>query len=412
MTEPDTSSPRAAAHLRTLDCVHCGLCLEHCPTYLVTGRESANPRGRVYLMRALLEERVEPRPDVVGELDLCLLCRACETACPSGVRFGEVMSLVRSDLRKRGFLRRWLMDRILPDPTRLRRLARLIRAWQGSPLRLLRLLLPRRLRDMEGYLPPVPAAGHWSSLAGRHAARGPAQGVVALLEGCVASVLFQDVNRDSVKLLTTAGYDVVVPAIGCCGALHEHDGALQRARELAAEAARALEASGAERIVTNSAGCGAALQGYGHLLGAPAGTFTASRSTDITRFLLDHGHRLHFTPGRERVVYDAPCHLHHAQGEAEAPLALLGKVPGVEAAPLPGSGLCCGAAGVYNLDQPGLSGELLDRKLEALEACRAGVLLTGNPGCLLQWRHGVRKRGLQVRVEHPVTFLARRLVVS
>jgi glycolate oxidase iron-sulfur subunit len=395
----------AAAYIKSLDCVHCGLCLEHCPTYRQTGRESANPRGRLYLMRALFEGRAEATPDLVEDLDLCLVCRACESACPSGVRFGDVIAQTRSQIRKRGFIRRWMMKTLL-SRGRLRLFARLMRFYQRSGLRAVRHVLPARLRRMESYLPAVPRAADRRPLPSVTPASEPALGVVAVLEGCVMSILFQDVNRDTVRLLAAAGYEVrVPPGQACCGALHEHDGDLEITRRQLEINRLAFQDPAIAAIVMNSSGCAAGLRGADHLI--PGGEAMAFRVVDITRFLVDHGERLKYraTPGR--VTYDAPCHLHHAQRETTAPLELLRRVPGIDLVPMDMAELCCGAAGIYNLDHPDMSQAILDEKLDALQRTGAQTLLTGNPGCILQWRNGVAARGWEIEVLHPATFLAR-----
>ena len=399
MTETARSPGELAAYLASLDCVHCGLCIEHCPTYRQLGRESANPRGRVYLMRAVMEERIEPTPDVIEDLDLCLVCRACESACPSGVAFGEVMAQTRDKLKKRGRIRRWMMGALL-DRKRLNRTATLMRLWQRSGLRVLRHLLWGRLKHMEAYMPTVPAADTRRPLPPHAPAIGEQRGQVALLEGCVMSVLFQDVNRDTMHLLQTAGYEVFVPQDQeCCGALHEHDGDLETAHRQLDRNREAFAVDGLDAIVMNSSGCGAALSSAD--MPAPV--------VDISRFLADHGERLAFSPFTQPVAYDAPCHLHHAQRETTGAQQLLGRVPGLELVPMDLWDHCCGAAGIYNLDQPELSGRILDEKLDALERSGAAVLVTGNPGCLMQWRAGVAERGLPVEVLHLATFLAAQL---
>ncbi|MAG58231.1 MAG: hypothetical protein CMJ83_18245 [Planctomycetes bacterium] len=401
-------SSETAAYLASLDCVHCGLCIEHCPTYRHLGRESANPRGRIYLMRAVMEERVDASPDLVEDLDLCLVCRACESACPSGVRFGEVMAETRHKLRQRGWWRRHLMGK-LSNREKLHRLAGLLRLWQRSGLRFVMRIAPKRLRRLESYLPEIPPASERRPLPRHLAAQGSPRGTVAVLEGCVMSVLFQDVNRDTMRLLSAAGYDVVVPENQtCCGALHEHDGDLDTTRTLLARNRDAFGGPEISAIVMNSSGCAAGMQGATHLL-EEGGAVLADRVVDISRFLVDHGDALRFAPFAGRVTYDAPCHLHHAQREATAPLELLRRVEDLDLVPMDLADHCCGAAGIYNLDHPDLSAQILDEKLDALERTGASTLLTGNPGCIMQWRTGVRERGLAVEVLHPATFLAAQL---
>ncbi|MSR74286.1 MAG: (Fe-S)-binding protein [Planctomycetes bacterium] len=391
-----------------LACVHCGLCTQYCPTYLVTGRETANPRGRLWTMRALGEGRLEPTPAVLAELDSCLVCRACESVCPSSVQYGDVLGAFRERTRKRGFWRRQSF-KVLEHPALLRALATLLRCWQRSPLRMLRSLLPQRLRRMEDYLPPVPPTTERQPLPALTPAVGTRRGVVGVLEGCVMSVLFADVNRDTVLLLTHAGYDVCVPrGQGCCGALHEHDGDLQGARRLLQRNATAFAAQPLDAIVMNSSGCGAAFHDARRHLGA-AGNELSHLSVDAQRFLVDHGAALRFRPHAGRVTSDAPCHLHYAQNETSAPLQLLRRVPGLQVVEMPDAALCCGAAGVYNLDHPVMAAAILSGKLDSLAATGANILLSSNPGCILQWRNGITERGLNVEVLHPLTFLARLL---
>lgn len=389
-------------------CVHCGLCTQSCPTYLLTGRESMSPRGRLWTMRALGEGRLQPTEAVLADLDACLVCRACESACPSSVRYGEVIAAVRAETRRRSLARRFLFA-LLPRRGLLQALATCLRLWQRSPLRPLSALLPPRLRRMESALPEVPPAVHRAPLPRFTPARGERQGATALLEGCVMSVLFQDVNRDTITLLAAAGFDVHVPPTQtCCGALHEHDGDLDGAHALLKRNAAAFESVPEAILVMNSSGCGTAFREAERSIGAPGATLSR-RSVDITRFLLEHGERLAFRPHQGVVTVDAPCHLHHAQGEISAPTALLARVPGLVLVPMKDAELCCGSAGVYNLDHPELADATLAGKLDHLAATGATTLLTGNPGCILQWRAGIRARGLAVEVLHPVTFLARLL---
>jgi glycolate oxidase iron-sulfur subunit len=390
----------------SLDCVHCGLCTQQCPTYRVTGDENQNPRGRVYLMRALIEERAAPDPDVLAALDSCLVCRACESICPSGVHFGELIAHTRSRTRRRGAIRRFLMDRVLTHPGRLDRLAGLVRAWQRSGLGKLRALLPARLRAMEALAPPVPPHRDRAPMPKAAEPDGAARGTAALLEGCLMRAVFPDVNRATRQLVLAAGFRVIVPEDQtCCGALHEHDGDLEGARALAMRNVAAFGRATFDVLVTNSAGCGAALQGYPHL----AGTAAAPRIVDLSRFLVEHGTALRFEPRGETVTWDAPCHLQHALGETKAPLELLRGIHGARFVRMDHDDLCCGAAGVYNIDHPAMSRDVLDPKLDALARTGAEVLVTANPGCVLQWRRGIAERGLSVRVEHLATWLVSHL---
>jgi glycolate oxidase iron-sulfur subunit len=408
------------AYRRTLDCVHCGLCTQHCPTYRVTGEEGKNPRGRIFLMRALYEGRAEETPDLVEDLDTCLVCRACEAAFPSGVRFGALLAETRARTRRPGRLRSFLLRKVVPHRRRLDRLASLLRLIQLLRLDRLAAFLSRRLKARIDLSPRIPPAIERRPLPRRAAAIGPRRGSVALFEGCVMRPLFSDVHRAVIALAQRAGYDVFTPeGQTCCGALHEHDGDLETARDLGRANAAAFDDAAYEAVIVDSAGCGAALKEAGRLTcdhGAapdPRAVSLADRSIDWSRFLVDRSDALTFRALDDEpevvATYDAPCHLLHAQGEATAPLDLLRRVPGLSLVPMEHADLCCGAGGAFNLDQPAMSAAVLDPKLDALARTGATVLLTGNPGCILQWRAGIARRGLSVRVEHPATFLAARL---
>jgi glycolate oxidase iron-sulfur subunit len=399
-----------------LDCVHCGICLPQCPTYQVLGQEMDSPRGRVYLMRAAAEGRIGLTENFVLHMDRCLGCRACESACPSGVPFGQLLEATRGQIerrvpRSRG---RRLLGRVLlgvfPEPRRLARVLALTRLYQRSGLqRLVRGsgLLRRfpRLLAMERLLPPLPARATARLPAETLPPSGAPRGTVALLEGCVQALLFPEVNRATVALLASAGYRVVVPeGQGCCGALHLHWGDRHGGRALARRNAAAL--ADADWIVTNAAGCGAALRDYGHLLGDdPRATALAARVRDVTELLAEH------LPGPRRplditVTYHEPCHLAHGQRVREAPRTLLRAIPGLRLVELAESDLCCGSAGVYNLMEPEIATKLLVRKLDRIAATGADTVVTGNPGCLLQLRRGLADRGLAIRACHPVEILA------
>jgi glycolate oxidase iron-sulfur subunit len=398
-----------------LDCVHCGICLPQCPTYRVLGQEMDSPRGRVYLMRAAAEGRIGLTENFVLHMDRCLGCRACETACPAGVPFGRLIEETRGQIERRAprplgrrRLRRLVLG-VFPERRRLARLLALTRLYQHSGLqRLARgsglLGRFRRLSAMERLLPALPARAP-GRLPAETLPAGPPRGTVALLEGCVQALLFPEVHRATVTLLARAGYRVVVPeGQGCCGALHLHWGDRAAGRELARRNVACF--TDADWVVTNAAGCGAALRDYGHLLGDdPRAAALAVRVRDVTELLAEH------VPGPRRplglrVTYHEPCHLAHGQRVREAPRALLREIPGLRLVELPESDLCCGSAGVYNLMEPEIAGQLLARKLDRIAATGAEVVATGNPGCLLQLRQGLAERGLAIRVHHPVELLA------
>ena len=391
-------------------CVHCGICLPQCPTYRVLGEEMDSPRGRIYLMRASAEGRVELTETFQRHIDLCLGCRACETACPSGVRFGSLLEATRAQLRRSGppprhRLLEALLFSIFPEPARLGAALTAFKLYKRSGLR--RLVrasgvlrgLPR-LAAMEALIEDVPAA---TPLPETLAARGRAVGRVGLLTGCVQRHLYPNVNRDTARLLSLAGFDVVIPrGQGCCGALELHagrtDGYDAHARALAAAFPADLDF-----IVTNAAGCGSTMKEYGHHI-AELAPF-AARVRDVTEVLA--GADLPLGPLDLTVTYHDACHLAHGQRLRQEPRQLLARIPGLKLVELGDSDLCCGSAGIYNLLEPDLARELLDRKLVRIAETGARVVVAANPGCLLQIAWGCRERGLDVAIVHPVELLAR-----
>jgi glycolate oxidase iron-sulfur subunit len=394
--------------------VHCGLCLESCPTYRETRRETSSPRGRIYLMRGVAEGRIGLE-SLAREASLCLGCRACETACPSGVRFGSLLELARAELDEAGLrrtaaqrLERLALRGIVANRRRLRLAVTLLAAVQRLGLdRLAAPLLPRRLREARALLPPVPSRRERARIAELTPAVGTRRGRVGLLEGCVVPELFGAVNAATVRVLARNGFEVVAPRDqGCCGALQAHAGDESFARDLARRNARAFAAAGVDCVVTNSAGCGAALRDAGSWLPGE-GEALAARARDVSQLLDEAG--LRPPPGRieARVCYDDPCHLVHGQGVREAPRRLLAAIDGLTLVPHDDPVACCGAAGTYNLTHPEMSRAVLSRKLDSLAAADPDLIATGNPGCLMQLRAGAAERGLRARVLHPVELLDR-----
>ena len=407
-------TPLAAASAGINACVHCGFCLQACPTYIALGDENDSPRGRIYLMRALVEgELTLEDPSVHTHIDRCLGCRACETACPSGVPYGALLEATRATLgeAKRPPLRARLILALFARRSLMRcavGAARLLRA-TGLPK-----LLSRLPGDL-GFAFAMLAASE-SPLA-----RGPAsdadrlrgdgsRGTFALLRGCVMEGLFTRANRATERTLIANDYTLVsAPDQHCCGALHAHAGDLETARALARRNIAAFEKSGAEYVVTNAAGCGALLKEYAHLLAddaawaARAADFSV-RVRDVSELLAAAGPRAG-APLGYRVTYDAPCHLQHAQRVAIAPLAVLDAIPGLERVALVDSDQCCGSAGIYNLLEPALSAAVLAPKLAHIELTGAALVATGNPGCLMQIGAGLLRTGQSARTIHPVELL-------
>ena len=411
-TTGSSAERRETLYRQTLDCVHCGLCLSACPTYRETGRETSSPRGRVYLMRGVAEGRL-PLEAAAEEMDLCLGCRACETACPSGVHFGAMLEEMRAEVAVAG-LRRGLGPRLerlalrglITHPRRLHRAFDLLALVQRLRLdRVARPFLPRRLRALQDAAPPVPPRDERRWPAERIPAEGPRRGRVALLVGCVMPELFGRVNAATCRVLARNGFEVVVPrAQGCCGALHAHAGDPDFAAALARRNAAAFAAAGVDAVVTNSAGCGAAMREAGRWLpGEGEGLAAATR--DVCELLDQVGLRGPLRPLPLRVCYDDPCHLVHGQRVEAQPRRLLQQIPGLVLVPHDDPTSCCGAAGIYNLTHPEMSGAVLARKLRALAAADPDVIASGNPGCLLQLAGGAARAGLRARVVHPVELL-------
>jgi glycolate oxidase iron-sulfur subunit len=409
-----------------LKCVHCGLCLPSCPTYAELGQEPDSPRGRIYLIKALADGRVGLADSVAEHLSLCLGCRACESACPSGVPYGHLIEAGRAELEARrpgsgwrGLVRRVAFAGLLPRPALLRAVATGLRLYQRSGLqRLVRAsgvlrLLPASLAASEALLPTLPAAGRRGPLPEAVPARGPRRARVGLLHGCVQDAVFRTHNEATLRCLARQGVEVAVPrAQGCCGALHAHAGEPELARALARTTIAAFEAAGVETVVVNAAGCGAHMKAYGHLLrGDPAWAGRAAafarRVVDATEFLARTPLVGPLGPLPLRATYHDPCHLAHGQQVRAEPRALLRAVPGLELVELAEAEMCCGSAGIYNLTEPEMARRLLERKLGHVEATGATAVVTANPGCILQLAAGLAARRKDVEVLHVVEVLDR-----
>jgi glycolate oxidase iron-sulfur subunit len=421
ITSPVRQGAFDAADAPSIDglraCVHCGICLPQCPTYRVLGEEMDSPRGRVYLMRAAAEGRAELTPGLARHLDLCLGCRACETACPSGVPFGQLLEATRAQLDRKGVRApesahatlEWALS-IFPHPDRLGALLWPLRLYQASGLRTLvrasGMLAPfKRLQAMDALLPRVlPSATPLPELI---PARGRARGRAALLTGCVQRFFFPEINLATARLLSAAGWEVVVPrGQGCCGALHLHAGRLDEFRAMARSLMATL-GQDVDIVVTNAAGCGSALKEYGHWLGDERTERFAGLVKDISEVLVDAD--LPLGELRETVTYHDACHLAHGQKVRAQPRELLGRIPGLTLVELKDSDLCCGSAGVYNLLEPEMAAELGRRKVERIRETGARIVATGNPGCIMQISQQALEAGLVLEVMHPVTILSHAL---
>jgi glycolate oxidase iron-sulfur subunit len=395
-------------------CVHCGLCLPACPTYLEDGLEADSPRGRIHLLRALEEGRIEPDRDVRRHLDACLGCRACETACPSGVRYGALIEAARPWLEahrpRAARLARRALGAVLASD-RVAAAAFLPLRWLGGrgwAARLARRAPGEALRGWLALAAAGPGAARAPALPERLEPAGTPRGTAVLLTGCAPARLFPATAVAAARLLVRAGVRVVVPrATGCCGALALHLGDPASARRAARARLDLLAAPGVDWVVTTAAGCGALLHEYDRLVGDDArAARVAGRARDALALLATLGLPPAPRPLAARVAVHDPCHLAHGQGVRVAVRELLGAVPGVRLVPLAESDTCCGSAGTYNLTEPAMARRLLARKMARVEESGADVVAAANPGCLLQMRAGAIARGLAVRVAHPLDLLA------
>ncbi len=405
------------------DCVHCGFCLPACPTYVSWGEEMDSPRGRIDLMRGLAEGKIAWSGTVAAHFDRCLGCMACVTACPSGVKYDQLIEHTRAELERRDLrapadrLHREMIFAVFPHPARLRVVAAGLWVYQKSGLQravrasgLLK-LLPNRLARMESLLPGVSAGQLGARLPRLVPARGQRRARVALLAGCVQRVFFPEVNAATLSVLSAEGCEVVVPeGQGCCGALSLHAGREEEALEFARRTIRTFEEDPVDAVLVNAAGCGSNLKEYGRLFAddpkwAARAASLASRVRDVTEYLAALPPVALRHPIRRRVAYHDACHLVHAQRLRSEPRRLLGSIPGLELLEIPDGDQCCGSAGIYNLVEPESSEEIGARKVENVLSVGADLLASANPGCTLQIQKILRARGRELPAAHPIEIL-------
>jgi glycolate oxidase iron-sulfur subunit len=435
-TAAKTAQPSETGHVgsdidyeRFLDCVHCGLCTAACPTYLETGDENNSPRGRIYMMRSIVDGRLELTPRVERHLDLCLDCRACETACPSGVQYGRLIEPFRAgqrraeaaagDAKNTNWFHRFILYGLFPFPNRMR--------WALGPARVMQTLgidrlmekagltklLPPELRRMQRFLPKLQPGG--PQLPELLPAVGTRRARVALFIGCVADAAFRHVHWATARVLQQNGCEVVVPRNqACCGAIHYHSGADTPALDLAQKNASAFNDAGVDAVIVNVAGCGSMLKDYGHIAHEldPQNKLLledlercSAKVRDVSEFLADLGIVPPTGPIALRAVYHDACHLAHAQKVREQPRSLLGSIPGLELIPIAEAEICCGAAGSYNLTEPEMSDALGQRKLNNILAAKPQAIVTGNVGCSMQLQAVLRQAGRDLWVAHPMELL-------
>jgi glycolate oxidase iron-sulfur subunit len=402
-------------------CVHCGLCLNHCPTYKVLGMEMDSPRGRIYQMLQVNEGKMPLGDTFVRHIDRCLGCVACEIACPSGVKYGRIVERARAQIEqsyKRPFvqrtLRRFFYNKVIPNFRTLGRVARLMRFYQRSGVQTLvrksGLLKLLGVADLDKLSPQIDKEFFFDEIGKVFPAVGEKRGQVAFVAGCINNVAFSHLNRATVNVLTQNGIEVHIPAgQGCCGALHAHAGLREEARELARHNIDIFLGGEYDAIVTNAAGCVSNMKEYDDLLeNDPAYLGRAkefkARMKDVTEYLAAVGLRPPKRKIGQKVAYQDPCHLANAQRIRTQPRELLAAI-GCELVELPHSDQCCGSAGVYNVAQNELSMKILEKKMEDVTSVSSDMLATANVGCMIQLRAGVEQRGLKLPVKHVMELL-------
>ncbi|MFC4775764.1 (Fe-S)-binding protein [Paenibacillus sp. GCM10023252] len=448
--------------------MRCGFCLPACPTFKVRGVEAESPRGRIALMKAAVDGLMEPDERFEDQMSHCLGCRACEPACPADVKYGQLIEQAREAIEEHTTqhrswvkaVRKVVFKGLFPHQNRMKLLGKGLRLYEQSGLQSVvrktgaLKLLPPHLSEMEQILPSTSGQGVAERLGTRIPAKGEKIGTVGMFRGCLMDVMFTETNEKTVKLLSAAGFDVIIPeAQNCCGALHAHSGEMAQAKELAKNNIRVFQEAGVDYIISNAGGCGAILVEYDHLLHddpqwQEQSAWFASRVKDISSVLverLDQSSLLSLgdkalsggaaaateqrataptaAPNSEpkhdqldklqpvRVTYQDSCHLRNVMKGGSAPRKLLASLPQVDYVEMADAGSCCGSAGIYNITQPEMAGELLDRKMQHANATKAHVIVTSNPGCLLQMKLGIDKHSDSDKVQavHIVDFLYERM---
>jgi glycolate oxidase iron-sulfur subunit len=425
-----SAATQATSHFTTPDrptwdlysrCVHCGLCLNYCPTYRALGLEADSPRGRIYQVLQVDTGRLAIGDSFVQHIDQCLGCRACETACPSGVKYGAILERARAEIdanykrpSNEEKVRAYFYNKVLRNPRVMERWARVLRVYQRSGLqwlaRNLGVLKLLGLEKLEAVSPRIDGRFFFDAIGHTYTPVGSIRARAAFMAGCIANVAFAELNRKTIRVLNENGVVVYVPAgQGCCGALHDHAGKLEDARVMARSNIDALRSLEVDAIISNAAGCGAMLKEYDHLLAgdvkyaAAAREFTA-KVRDVNEFLAQLGLVRPRRPVSARIAYQDPCHLAHGQGIRSAPRELLKQV-GADLVEMPRADFCCGSAGTYNVTQNALSMQILAAKMDDVASTRAEILATANVGCMLQLRAGIRQRGLNMQVKHVIEVL-------
>ncbi|WP_442951478.1 (Fe-S)-binding protein [Paenibacillus sp. GYB004] len=420
------------------NCMRCGFCQAACPTFIETGLEAASPRGRIALMKAVVDGIMEPDQKFQNQMDLCLGCRACEPVCPADVKYGHLLEATRDSVEQhvehRWFIkaaRKVAFKQVFPKQNRMKLVGKLLRTYQTSGLQKVAhgvgvmKLFPKNMREMEPILPVASGRGVFETFGTRVPAKGEKIGTVGMFRGCLMDVLFTETNLNTVRLLTEAGFEVIIPETqNCCGALHAHAGEMSQAKELAKKNVRAFREANVDYIASNAGGCGALLVEYDHLLHdepeyADDGKWFASRVKDISLLLLEKGRLPSFEEPKTAqddgkpltITYQDSCHLRNVMRSSGAPRNLMNRVANVKFVELQGSDRCCGSAGIYNIVQTEMANQILEHKMEHVKETNAHLMITSNPGCLLQMKLGIEREKLSDQMEavHIVDFLYDRL---
>lgn len=404
------------------DCVHCGMCLESCPTYELTGQEQHSPRGRVYLIKSVAEGKLHVNEQFMDPVFTCLDCRACTTACPADVDVGGLIEEARGQVRQampltgwKGTVSKFFLKGLFPHQERLNSVGSLLKVYQKSGMQKvvrksgLINIMPKHLVEMEAIMPEVKEPvrkkyKHQNIIK----AKGETKHEVAFLTGCVMDVMFSDINEATINVLTRNGNDVVIPKNQtCCGALHVHAGDRETGRKLAKQN---IEAFGdADTIIVNAAGCGCMLKEYAELFREEPGWHEKAKEfsakvEDISKYLYDTGYEKPKAEMNTRITYHDACHLAHGQGVRQEPRDILLDIPGVEMVHMPNSDRCCGSAGIYNITNPEMAGAVLESKMENVPE-DVEMISMGNPGCMLQMAMGVQKYGRNQKIVHTIQLL-------
>ncbi len=411
-----------------LNCMRCGFCLPSCPTYIQSGyKESQSPRGRIALMKAVVDGVMEPDADFEQTLNECLGCRACEPVCPAGVNYGHLLEEARDILNQHKkhslpvkVLRSSFFKHLFPNQKRMQKMTALLGVYQKSGLQTVARktgvmkLFPESLRTMERILPKTPTLKTMQNKSPFYSTLSERKKVVGFFTGCLMDTMFNETNQATIHLLQKAGCDVVIPEVqNCCGALHGHAGEKELAIQLAKKNIIAFENEEVDYIITNAGGCGAFLHDYGHLLkkepcwAARAEEF-ARKIKDITAVLVELDfHKLDLQLPQQVVTYQDSCHLRNVQGTFLEPRQLLQTIDGVQYVEMKDADRCCGSAGIYNIVESEMSMQILDYKMKQVETTHAKAIVPANPGCLLQMKLGIEREGLSdtIRAVHIVDLL-------